>query len=1138
MKKLLLIIAGICTLLATSCNREEMDVTRGEEVTISFTASIPGGIATKAISDGNTATVLQYAVYDATTEGTSTLLFTNSAELSNGNATVDITLVSNMKYDILFWAQAEGAPYNFDASTQSMTITDVTSLVSNNEAYDAFYYAEKGYVAMKSASNDIRLVRPFAQVNLATTDEDITLAEKSGVSPETVKMTIKGMYTTFNLFDGTVSNPTNDVVTFAEHSIVDENETLLIKSEDKYRWLAMNYLLVPAEGSVFDVTFTLTTNKSTIDYTLNNLPLKRNYKTNVYGNLITDSNRWNISIDDEILEGDNISYEDVKTVDEFLNAIQNGRDARMLNDIDAKDIDLVFGEIASTTASTRAETSGVEVNIDLGGFKLTANSIKVMGSNNEVTFSNGNLELDTEDLKNAIYIQSTESTFNMYGVEMTTPAENAITVGNNNTTELKDNTINLYNSTITVVDHKYGTGIMVSGVQDININSSEINYKYFGVYQNGTHAGSNFTIVDTKITGEKLGIYLSNCNQNEKNFLMIDKCEITSNSHSAIEIKKTDVTTIRRSTLKSLRRTQGYGFNAGGGYNAGYAIAFAGHVENEPYEGEINLEDNEYIVTAENGSPIFYYGYGEGDFKANCGAFQTAEEVFIFNEEGLRWLASEINAMNTFKGVTVNLMSDIDLGNGEWTPMGNVVSYPSCTFAGTFNGNGKTISNFKASASGDGGVASAGLFGSITGKVQNLNIDNATITSTHYAGGVVGFSSTNGMEISKCKVTNSTITSGAELQADGSYDNGDKVGGIIGYMVVSDVVKDCSVENITIKGYRDLGGIVGYSNGTVTGCSVNNVKIYVDPSHNYNGYTTPKEYDANSIVGEGNSDASNTATNVSISYTDGLMYYPATNTYEVSTGNGLAYASAHIFAKIDDQDKIVNIVNDIDMTNIAYTPAEFNTNSRALTINGNDKIISNLSVKNVAHAGLIGQGFHMVTIKDLTIKDSEFSTTDADDTYCGAFIAYFENNASLKSSLVNCKAINVTYGSSKYVGGLIGGMFGSPDFSIKDCLVEKANITSEYTEDNGTNYKGHCGGVIGGTYAGTVSNTSVKNSIITAKGPRVGAFAGSAMSATKPLTFGEGDIVDNVMINSVKATSDEIVGDVNNSVGADKVKVL
>ena len=48
-------------------------------------------------------------------------------------------------------------------------------------------------------------------------------------------------------------------------------------------------------------------------------------------------------------------------------------------------------------------------------------------------------------------------------------------------------------------------------------------------------------------------------------------------------------------------------------------------------------------------------------------------------------------AADSFAGKTVLLMTDLDLGSKPWTAVG---LYSSNPFAGTFDGNGKKISNF------------------------------------------------------------------------------------------------------------------------------------------------------------------------------------------------------------------------------------------------------------------------------------------------------------------------------------------------------------------------------------------------------------------------------------------------------------
>ncbi len=234
----------------------------------------------------------------------------------------------------------------------------------------------------------------------------------------------------------------------------------------------------------------------------------------------------------------------------------------------------------------------------------------------------------------------------------------------------------------------------------------------------------------------------------------------------------------------------------------------------------------------------------------------SADGVYeISNAAQLAWVAQQVNSnANNFSGKTVKLINDINLGYKAWTPIGGCIKSPTITFHGTFDGNGKTISNLYASDN-TAKEASAGLFGGMTSaNVKDLTVKNATINSTHYAGVICGYVQCS--SISNCKVSNVKVTSTAELLSDG-YDNGDKVGGIAGLLTDSNnegsAVTCCTVENAKIQGYRDIGGIVGFANEyfSVTGNKLEGtVIIKVDGSHNYKNYTKQSQYDANDYVGE------------------------------------------------------------------------------------------------------------------------------------------------------------------------------------------------------------------------------------------------------------------------------------------------
>lgn len=219
------------------------------------------------------------------------------------------------------------------------------------------------------------------------------------------------------------------------------------------------------------------------------------------------------------------------------------------------------------------------------------------------------------------------------------------------------------------------------------------------------------------------------------------------------------------------------------------------------------------------------------------------EVVEISTVEQLKEFRDAVNAGNQYAGKTVKLIADLDLSSeSNWKPIGNLVSYPGQSFNGTFDGDGHIISNLTVNDN-TPNYAVAGLFGSVvSGTVKNLTIKNVNLKSTHYAGAIVAYTSNN-PTVENCHVIGGTITSTPEL-INGKYDNGDKVGGIFGYATTGSTIKNCSVEGVTIRGYRDIGGVAGFTGGSVTNCSVKDIILIQD---NTNGY---KEGDMSSTVGE------------------------------------------------------------------------------------------------------------------------------------------------------------------------------------------------------------------------------------------------------------------------------------------------
>lgn len=237
---------------------------------------------------------------------------------------------------------------------------------------------------------------------------------------------------------------------------------------------------------------------------------------------------------------------------------------------------------------------------------------------------------------------------------------------------------------------------------------------------------------------------------------------------------------------------------------------------------------------------------------------------------GEKSLARAAEGMN-FANNTVVLENDIDLSGIEWTPIGNKKA--NC-FKGIFDGNNKTISNMTVNVE-DG---AAGLFGWVENMkaIKNVKLENVKVSSNRYAGALIGWLQENGSSRGNPLVENCSVD-GAEISVTpdnftGNYDNGDKAGGLIGY-VASDVdIKNCKVNNAIITGYRDLGGLCGMANTNreknrivnISGCSVTNTTIAYDST---NGYQTEMPTTFGEIYGRGDAnEANNTSENVAVAF--------------------------------------------------------------------------------------------------------------------------------------------------------------------------------------------------------------------------------------------------------------------------------
>lgn len=297
-------------LLATSCSKDELETAQsGNEAQVTFSLGLEGRIATRAISDGESADKLVYAVFNENGNR-----ITSIEQVTRKNVefptTETLTLAKGQTYKVAFWAQdADCEAYTIDDNMKVTVSYD--NATNNDETRDAFFKTET-FTVTGSTSIDVELKRPFAQINVGVEETDWTAAVASGIEIEKSTVTIKQAATMINLVTGAVSSSTD--VTYDLETIPAEYLSVDVDGDgekETYKWLSMSYILVDDESKAEGVqgaqkatleglkfTFKPVSGKDIIlEDGLNSVPVQRNWRTNILGKLLTGDITFTIKID-------------------------------------------------------------------------------------------------------------------------------------------------------------------------------------------------------------------------------------------------------------------------------------------------------------------------------------------------------------------------------------------------------------------------------------------------------------------------------------------------------------------------------------------------------------------------------------------------------------------------------------------------------------------------------------------------------------------------------------------------------------------------------------------------------------------------------------------------------------------------
>ena len=292
MKKFLFLGALAAMLLGTASCSNDMEPQLTDDGMVQFTIELPGNVDSRAIADGLTANKLTVAVYDET--GAELTQLQVNKDIPH-QTTVEFKLVKGQKYSFAFWAQAAGAPYTFDTANQTVNVS-YENAKSNDEKRDAFYAYRADLTINGPVNETITLKRPFCQLNYGASDYADAIA--AGVKATTSAVTVNHAATSFNLATGATDGDV--AVTFTKEVLPNDPAKLTVE-ENEYQWMAMNYFLVPSNEAVITTNLKLYEENATDpvrNLTVYSVPVQKNHRTNIVGNLFTEDVNFNVIIDE------------------------------------------------------------------------------------------------------------------------------------------------------------------------------------------------------------------------------------------------------------------------------------------------------------------------------------------------------------------------------------------------------------------------------------------------------------------------------------------------------------------------------------------------------------------------------------------------------------------------------------------------------------------------------------------------------------------------------------------------------------------------------------------------------------------------------------------------------------------------
>ena len=310
MKKVILLSFAIFALLG-SCTTEKEPTITTENVEVSFALDLQSIPSTRAISDGTGATQLSYGVFNDSGELVIGKVVKNDVTtlLSQAGHTMTISLAKGQSYNVVFWAQ--------NPQCSAYTVSDDMQLtidyqgVNNDELRDAFFGVTETFKVENNLTVSVVLKRPFAQVNVGAFPFDLEHVKELGVDIAASSATVKGVANQLNLLTGEATGEVE--VNYSLNAIPTEDLAVDVDENgvnETYSYLSMSYLLASPEPTTHSMSFVFAEADGSCPADFSNgldfVPIQRNWRTNIVGQILTGEVSFNVKID-PIYEGQTLN---------------------------------------------------------------------------------------------------------------------------------------------------------------------------------------------------------------------------------------------------------------------------------------------------------------------------------------------------------------------------------------------------------------------------------------------------------------------------------------------------------------------------------------------------------------------------------------------------------------------------------------------------------------------------------------------------------------------------------------------------------------------------------------------------------------------------------------------------------------